>query len=118
MSNLTPSDEARLDRERALAAEMFPAEWAAALAMTGKRGNGRRAKLRQRAVAELVLRPLRAAGASCASCRHYRTTLALRREPTRFCEIDSDWQGYAIRKPTDLCTAYDGSVKIEVRHDR
>lgn len=93
-------EEARLERERALAAEMFPREWAAALKVTGKRGNNRRANLRKRALNEQAMIPLRAKGATCATCRHRRRVAGIA-EPV--CDLDSDFHGYAITALDRLC---------------
>lgn len=65
----------------------------------------RKAKaVRKRAAYEAVLAPLKAAGATCATCKHYGP------RPnglnSRICELDSDYEGYVSVKPSHLCTRY------------
>lgn len=104
------TEDERLQHERALAAELFPVDWAAALGMTGRKGNARRARLRHAAVYEMRMRPLREAGANCLSCRHRAKVQGI----GQTCEIDSDFDGYAVIKDiaAGLCAdwqARDGS---------
>lgn len=95
-------DPAELQAERDLAAKLYPAEWASASRMTGRKGQARRARLRQQAVYEMRLRPLREAGASCLTCAN-RTKVG---GVGQTCDIDSDFHGYAVIKDpsTQLCT--------------
>jgi hypothetical protein len=113
------AEEARLSAERALAAKMFPKEWAASLSVTGHKGQARRARLRKMAVYELALAPLRATGASCATCKHWKL-IPVQREKQRHCEIESDFDGYAITKADHVCVHFDAHAhikRLEAQHD-
>jgi len=85
-------------------AAMFPKEWAAVANVTGERARRRRHSLRRRARVETALAQLRAEGRSCASCGSFRNQRPCPGGPRTYCERDSDFHGYAIVKPTDLCT--------------
>lgn len=67
-------------------------------------GEKRRRRLkreRERAAYQAAMVPLRAAGCSCDACTHYgRCSLGWH------CEIESDFGGYALKKPTDLCPSW------------
>lgn len=94
----TPS----LDEQRALAMTMFPMEWGRALGTPGERGRRMRANLRKRAGVAVVMQALRAEGRSCASCAAYNSG-AFGSGRRSFCEDDTDFHGYALTGPTDLC---------------
>jgi hypothetical protein len=53
---------------------------------------------------EAAMAPLRAAGASCATCRHNAPMPGPERG--RHCAIDSDFHGYTVVKPDGLCALY------------
>lgn len=85
---------------RALAAIMFPAEWAYAEILTGKRRNSRMATLRRRAKAQVVIAALIDAGHSCGDCRSFV------RGPEsmgRVCSAHSDFHGYQLAKADEIC---------------
>ena len=56
---------------------------------------------RDRAVYEALLAPLKAAGASCGTCRNYK--VAPYDKTKRICEIDTDRDGYTVVKADGLC---------------
>lgn len=95
--------EQELDAQHALAASMFPQEWARALTVPGKRGSRQRASLRHRAVAEVRMRELRAIGSSCANCDNRVSTPWT--DPARrwACDLRSDFHGYQITQLDGLC---------------
>lgn len=98
MADQLPTND---DERSQLAAKLFPREWATVANLPG--ASKARQKLRQRAVTEVKLRALRAAGASCATCRSFE-----KRDPTPgikgpWCSAKSDWEGYVLAKPNDLC---------------
>lgn len=84
----------------ALAAQVFPREWAAAVTETGPRARNKRHGLRRRAEVALRLRELRAQGASCASCR------AFARYPHgkgHVCDDGSSGGAYQMTSADNLC---------------
>lgn len=90
------------DPRSRLAAEMFPAEWAKVASLPG--ASKRRNYLRHRAEVEKTLRALRAAGASCATCRSFE------RRPhgkEMICAANSDFHGYQITGPDGLCARFE-----------
>jgi hypothetical protein len=67
-------------------------------------GEKRRRKLkreREQAAYEAALRPHLIAGHQCATCEHWG-----RSEAGRHCELESDFYGYVLKKPTDLCPSW------------
>ena len=89
-------DVARLERRNALAAELFPKEWAKAQE-PGK--SKKRQQLRQAAEYQLIKRQREAEGHSCADCSaRFKTA-----EGKHACGFDSDFHGDVIVKLTDLC---------------
>lgn len=90
-----------LEQRDALAAAVFPDEWNRVVNLTGKQASKRRQKLRKAAEIEVhIMRPLRARGASCASCANYD------RYPHgegHHCAALSDFHGYVSTQPTFLC---------------
>lgn len=83
----------------ALAASMFPADWARMETMTGKRRSRMRATLRNRAVYQTALAAL-PAKARCGTCAHHGRFPT---DPRMTCELDSDFHGYAIVTPDHKC---------------
>jgi hypothetical protein len=55
---------------------------------------------RKRAVNEAKLIPLRAAGETCAGCKHFGRVPSSDRP---CCDLRSDFRGYTITAATDLC---------------
>lgn len=92
---------ATLEERNALAAEIFPVEWAKALTETGKRAVNKRRCLRNAAEAEVIMRPLRERGECCATCSSFDPNPT--REIKNACLADSDFHGYAITQPENLC---------------
>lgn len=83
-----------------LAEQTFPAEWAKARAMTGKKGQRLRATIRKRARHDKRLHELQLAGASCGDCANRG-----RRGDVKgpICELQSDFHGYVSVGLSDLC---------------
>lgn len=91
------------ERQRALAAEMFPREWAVASQVAHSRRRHNRLKsLRERAIRAVALQPLQAEGKSCASCANFSKAPA-GLSIVHVCDADSDFHGYAEAKPDGLC---------------
>lgn len=88
------------DRD-ALAARMFPDEWARVHALTGERARRQRHNLRRRALVAVQLRDLRERGASCATCRSLTGGVSGIKGP--ICDAHSDFHGYAITTLDGLC---------------
>ena len=99
MTHETPEAAALNER---IAAE-WPARWAKANA--ARNGSKARNSLRKEFRAHLKRDELRAAGASCATCRCFQ-----RGKPyvgasfDGWCERDSDFHGYAVAKADGICT--------------
>lgn len=91
------------DYRSQLAARFFPKEWTLAISGSGKRASKKRQQLRQRAVAEVKLRELRAAGASCANCGSYQTKGGAGRP---WCEAESDYYGFVSAGAGGLCVLW------------
>lgn len=92
-----------LDERSALAALMFPQQWAAVAQLPG--ASKRRQQLRKRAEHAVALQALRGAGARCLTCR------AFRRDPMfpghgTWCDTHSDFHGYQAATGDDLCLSY------------
>lgn len=87
-----------------IAAELYPERWQAALKVPGKRGQSRRRSLRRQAENEIVLRGLRADGASCLTCKHRGSYPLKPTQPT--CDLESDFHGYALTRLDDLCVRF------------
>lgn len=85
----------------ALAAEIFPERWAIAQALKGKRGRNMRCKVRNQAEHERDMRPLRAAGRNCASCRSFQKGPPGINGMT--CAAESDFRGYTLATADGLC---------------
>ena len=83
----------------ALAAKIFPHEWARASSQTGRKASSERRRLRKAAAAEVIMAPLREAGARCGTCHAFGTHGGIKNA----CSTHSDWDGYETRKPDDLC---------------
>lgn len=96
-----------LEEQRALAFKHYPREWFQTLSPTlsGEKRRKRQAKLRKLAVEQEITQPIRATGGSCANCDHYRKTPHTK---ARHCQVQSDFYGYVIPEPTDLCSSYAG----------
>lgn len=94
------------DRD-ALAARMFPREWAAVEHKVG--ASKKRQQLRQRAEQEVVWRKVKAEldakGATCGNCRHC-SPYPMSRNGELSCDLDTDFHGYAIVKPTHVCARW------------
>jgi hypothetical protein len=101
---MTEPTTAELEAQRALAAQLFPSEWARALTITGKRGGKMRAGLRHRAVAKVKIDELRATGASCANCSNRTSTPWPKDQARRWaCDLGSDFHGYQITQLDAIC---------------
>lgn len=87
-----------------LASTIFPDRWARVASLTGRKGQEARRTLRRQAESEIILRPLRAAGASCGSCKFRGKHPHMRAQPT--CDIHSDFHGYALTTLDRLCVQY------------
>jgi hypothetical protein len=86
----------------ALAAQLFPKEWAAVAAKAG--ASKKRQQLRQRAEHVDAVNALRAKGASCASCVGFRPTpSAAGLKFAHHCTAESDFHGYVEARADGLC---------------
>lgn len=85
----------------ALAAKMFPAEWARVANVTG--ATNARQKLRRRAEDAVKLRELRATGASCATCSSFQSASGMHLSIANYCAAESDFHGYVEAKAGGLC---------------
>lgn len=89
-----------LDERSALAAKIFPDEWARWYKVRGTTAQRQRQRLRKAAEIEVnVMRPLRAAGASCATCRSFKHRI----DVGNYCSAESDFHGYVLAKSKGLC---------------
>jgi hypothetical protein len=93
-----------IEEQRALAAKMYPHEWARALCTTGMRGQKARAGLRKRAVEEAARDRLRCIGANCGNCAHRLRDPAML--TGHFCDLDSDFHGYTRTTLEALCSRW------------
>lgn len=98
-----------IEAQRALAAAMFPREWASASSVPGKRGGRMRAGLRKRAVAETIMAPIRAAGGMCGNCASRIRNPGMMKG--LFCELGSGGGAYQTTAPDSLCAEYEGPAK-------
>jgi hypothetical protein len=96
----------RLVHENALAARMYPVQWASMERLTGKRRSSRRATLRKRAVAEVRMAELRNSGSSCATCEHFRKASFGEGGKGHVCDLYSDSEGYVRANPDGICPDY------------
>lgn len=94
------------DRD-ALAAKYFPREWASVATALGK--SKQRTKLRQRAEAAQKIEALAAAGCNCGNCGSFSVTHAWGDSRT-YCGMDSDFHGYALVQPNELCSRWYAKV--------
>ena len=101
---MSAANEMELASERALAAQFFPEQWAEALTITGKTGGRRRAGLRKAAIAEAIMIPLRLSGESCSTCASRLRNPGMMKG--LFCDLDSDFHGYAVTQPDALCSRW------------
>lgn len=98
------TDNPRPVEERdALAAKLFPREWAVVAKSSGRGAGKKRNKLRNQAEEKVRFDTLKAEGKSCASCGGFE-----RRQPYpglkgAWCSMDSDWEGYTHAEPGGLC---------------
>lgn len=91
-----------------LVKQRFPAEWAKWSTRTGRGASKRRQQLRRAARVAVVMDTLRQAGASCASCASFT-----KNGPCgSHCEKDSDFHGYAVVCPSDLCARWTARVSV------
>ena len=89
-----------LEERNALAAKMYPVEWARIVNKTGEQARRRRQNLRQHAKAAVQLAALRERGAKCENCDGFSRKEAGHKN---VCLADTDFHGYAIVKPDGLC---------------
>jgi hypothetical protein len=89
---------ADLAERDALAAKYFSKSWAAAQ-VSGRRGRQKRNHLRNAAERMHRMESLRAAGACCRNCAHWRHI----QEVGMTCSVDSDFYGHSITPPQYLC---------------
>lgn len=98
------------DPRNALAAKMFPREWAANEADTaGRRRGHRRAALRERAATTIKVDAARAQGGSCANCDMHSEPHAMsldRNKGLLVCDYDTDFHGTAYVKPDHICSRW------------
>lgn len=88
----------------ALAAHYFPKQWKKVAGVPGK--SKRRQQLRRWAEIEQKLEPLRAAGSCCGNCNYWKSSSAITIKGN-YCEINSDFYGYAITPANHLCTYWE-----------
>jgi hypothetical protein len=62
-----------------------------------------RSRKRRDEAAALLIAKLRSKSASCANCKH-RTSRPTDAPGKLICDVKSDFAGYVIVQPTDLCT--------------
>lgn len=107
-----------IEAQRALAQEMFPRAWAESLELPGFKRRRRQKALRDRAAYETKLAPLKAAGATCASCAH--RGLRPGQSVRDICDLQSDFHGYVRVRMTDLCAdwASDKAPKPDAEPNR
>jgi hypothetical protein len=89
----------KTDRD-ALCEKYFPQKWAGIKDAVGK--SKARNNLRKAAGYAAKNDKLRAAGASCANCSSFNATGAC----GSYCDRDTDFYGYALTKPDDLCAKW------------
>lgn len=84
----------------------------------GPEAKQRRREKRERAAIEYraAISAMRSAGKSCANCRHFgRAPIGLK---DRICDLDSDFDGYVVKMPGDVCPRHDAVVgSPRDRHD-
>ena len=100
MSEVTQPE---LDERSALAAKMFPRQWAAAIALPGKGASKKRKQLRQRAARQVILDRMKADGKICVTCKHYEKYTGVGEKNRMHCSMHSDFEGYVFPEPNDLC---------------
>lgn len=83
-----------------LAAKTFPAEWARVVNQTGEQARKTRHNLRRAAKRELIMAPLREAGASCATCDAFRR---YPHGPGMVCDDESTGGTYTMADAEGLC---------------
>lgn len=84
----------------ALCEKYFPKQWLAIKDAVGK--SKARNNLRKRAAYAAKNEKLRAAGASCSNCSSFKASGPC----GSYCLMDSDFHGYSLTKPTDLCVKW------------
>lgn len=77
----------------------------------GEKLRRQRKRERERAAYESAMAPLRAGGASCATCKHFARH-PLDRDK-RHCSEQSDRDGYTIVTATDLCPIFSSRTTQE-----
>lgn len=92
-----------LNPRDALAVKYFPGEWAAVATKSG--ASKSRQRLRQRAETQVVIEGLRNNGSSCGGCQSFRVGDSPA-QPKNYCATHSDFHGYAVTKPSDVCTLW------------
>lgn len=92
------------DHRSELAAKRFPKEWAVWSTRTGPGASKRRQQLRKAAEDAIVMDGLRSKNASCATCSSFEP----RGPGGPHCAKDSDFHGYTLVLPTDLCARWMG----------
>lgn len=91
-----------------LVKQRFPAEWAKWSIRTGIVASKRRQQLRRAARDSAVMDTLRQVGASCGTCSSFT-----KNGPCGpHCEKDSDFHGYAVVRPGDLCARWTARVSV------
>jgi len=95
-----------LDARSALAAQMFPKEWARANAKPYGRAKARN-NLRKRAEATAKLNALRSTGAHCGSCKSFSPMPGPGNDGKMICDTHSDFHGYQLARPGGLCLSHE-----------
>jgi hypothetical protein len=92
-----------IERQRAMAMTAYPVEWAATISMQGEKRRRAQKELRDKAIYEARMKPLRAKGASCATCHHWSKFDATRMQ----CDLESHFiTGSLLTDATHLCPEF------------
>lgn len=107
MSAVTDEDRAKIDAEIELARSFWPDRVAKIMVRTGDtRRNGLRT-VRKAAVEHAASSKLKALGSNCGNCIHIDSRLV---HGKTVCSIDGDsWTGYAVVKPSDVCSKHEAA---------
>ena len=73
----------------------------------GPEARQRRREKREQKLVEYrqAIDALKASGKFCSNCQHFgRAPIGIK---GRICELDSDSEGYVIKKPDDICARHD-----------
>lgn len=89
----------------ALAAKLFPREWAAVAMRLGasKKRNQLRKRAEEKAARDAAIAPHIAAGHCCGNCNEFEPYPGPGNKDRFICAMDSDFRGYAIARADGLC---------------